>query len=129
MSLTEDQEKRFLKSLENRTIDKLSILYSLSKQEAKIFLEFLNSPDTNYSKFSIILNESDDVIEALKAIKNRYSFIEGEINTEEPVSKEAEELALSIIDTHFDCSIYLNSEVQALRPTEKRNFEKTFAWS
>ena len=73
---------------------------------------------------SLKFKNVDDVTEALKAIENRYMFRYAEILTERLVSVEAEELAMKILDTHFGCSIHLNSKVKALRSLEEKAIEK-----
>ena len=125
---TENSGKQLLKALHNRRIHEFKITKYLNRQEAKVVINFLNSPDVTYAKYDIRFEDTDDVIGALKAIENKFSFICGQIVTEEPVSKEAEELALAILQTHYDCTLYLNSEVKALKHWKKRGLEKIYMW-
>ena len=120
-----DKAKELIKSIENKKTWGLIIdTHYMDKEEAKVVLSFLSWPQSTYSKFILKFADTDDVTEALKAIQNRYSFTYAEIITEKLVSKEAEELALKILDTHFGCSIYLNSEVKALRKMEDKGVQK-----
>ena len=84
-----------IKVLENRRIEHLQIhSHYLDKGEAKAVLNFLNSPNATYSELTLKFADADDVTEVLRAIKNRYSFKYANIETEEPISQEAEELAM-----------------------------------
>ena len=114
-----------LTSLEGRKIQQIRIqTHYLEKEEAQVLISFLHSPNAYYTEYWLKFNDTTDVTEALRAIKTRYSFIFGEIETKEPIPEEAEQLALEILDTHYGCSLYLNSELKALRSLEKRAISK-----
>ena len=68
---SENSGKQLLKALHNRRIHEFKITKYLNKQEAKVVINFLNSPDVNYAKYDIRFEDTDDVIGALKAIENR----------------------------------------------------------
>ena len=70
--------------------------------------------------------DSKHVTEALKAIEKNYYLMHTTIMSPKLVSKEAEKLAITIIDNHFACSLYLNSNVKALRPSKQKGIVKRF---
>ena len=121
MSFTSDKAKELIKLLEKRCIEYFSIEGQyLDKEEAKVILDFLNSPDATYFQISLAFSDTNDVTEALRAIRDRYSFSSAEIATEKPVTKEAEELGMQILSNHFGCSLYINSKVKALRTISEK---------
>ena len=124
ISFTSDNIKKFLTSLENRKLKHLSIQSRLGKEEAQVILNFLNSPQSIYSQLVWKFVDADDVTETLRAIKNRYSFVYSQIDTKDPVSEEAEELAMEILDTHLGWTLYLNSKVKALRSLNEKGVTK-----
>ena len=87
-------------------------------------MNFLNSPQSIYSQLVSKFDDADDVTKILNAIKNRNSFIYAEIDSKDPVSKEAEELAMEILNTHLGWTLYLNSEVKALRSLDEKGVTK-----
>ena len=125
ISFTGDKINGLFKALQNRKLQKISIGHYLDREETRLVLDFLSSPDVSYSKYYLAI-DTEDAFEALKAVQNRFLFNEGWIYTQQPVSKEAEELALSILDSHYDCSLLLNSEVKALKQAEKRSIERIY---
>ena len=120
ISFTDDKAKELLTLLENRKIVYLNIQKYLEKVETEAIVRFLSSPQSIYTHLVLKFANSDDVTDVLRATENKYSLIYAEIDTEEPVSKEAEQLAIEILDTHCGCSLYLNSEVKALRSLESK---------
>ena len=75
----------------------------------------MKTTEANYEAYYLQFKDTKYATYALKAIENRYSFRMGSIETEEPISEEAEELALKILGTHIDCSLRLNSDMKALK--------------
>ena len=74
ISLTGDKVQKLFEVLKNRTLDMFWIQIDLNKEETRVVLDFLSSPDSNYSKYFMKM-ESEDVAEALSAIQNKFSFI------------------------------------------------------
>ena len=92
---TKDKVKELFKVLENKRLQHLTVQsHFLEKDEVEVILNFLNSSQSVCTKLYLAISDIDDMTEVLRAIKSRYSFVYEEIETENPVSKEAEELAM-----------------------------------
>ena len=125
ISFASDKAKELLDLVENKRIKHLQIQRNyLDREETQVFVNFLSLPHITCSELTLKLANVDDVTNVLKAIENRYSFKYANIMTKEPVSKEAEELALKILDTHIGCSLYLNSNIKVLRSLKEKGVEK-----
>ena len=96
----------------------------IDQNEAKAVLDHLSSFNINCLEYEFAFKHTDDVVHALNFIKNRYLFTRASIFTDEPVTEEAEQLALQIMDSHFGCFFRMNSKVNALRPTKGRQITK-----
>ena len=107
--------KDTLQALLGRRLICLKIIQNAFDEDAEAIIEFLRSPDAIYEMFELEFSNTDYVIEALEAIKNRYSFRFGYIKTQELISEEAENLACKILSTHIDCRLRLNSNLKALK--------------
>ena len=122
---TDSKLTELLKVLQNRSIKRIAIPNQcLSKDQTKIVLEFLHSPEARYGSFVLQFEDPEDVTIALKAVENRCSFKYAEIKTKDLISAEAEELACSIINTHTGCLLELNSNVKLIMPMKKRGIRK-----
>ena len=74
ISFINDKIKELMKALENRTIDMFWIDNYIDREETKVVLDFLSSPKVSYTKYSLDI-DTEDVVDALNVLKNRYSFI------------------------------------------------------
>ena len=102
---TKSIPKKLLKALLNKRIVRFKFSKNyLNKDQGRVVLDFLNSSEANYSSFILQFEDTEYVVEALKAVESRYLFDYGRIETKDPISKEAEQLALKIIESHPCCS-------------------------
>ena len=96
----------------------------MNRNQSKVILDFLNSPEANYNSFDLQFEDTENVTKALKAAENRYSFDYGRIMTKGPITQEAEKLACKIIESHPGCILELNSDIKLIRPMDKRGVTK-----
>ena len=61
ISLTGDKIQKLFEVLKNRTLDMFWIQKYLNKEETRVVLDFLSSPDSNYSKY-VMGMEGEDVL-------------------------------------------------------------------
>ena len=117
--------KQLFEALKNKLIKRISISdHCLNNDQSRIVLDFLNSPEADYTSFVLQFKDAENVTEALRAVENRYSFDYGHLTSKDPVSKEAEELASKIAESHPSCMFELNSDIKLIMPMEKRGFMK-----